>query len=56
MPAALYSQTIKNLVQGVSQQPSFIRYPEQLEEQVLALAMKLKHPQLTEMGKGNRHG
>lgn len=34
MPAALYSQTIKNLVQGVSQQPSFIRYPEQLEEQV----------------------
>ena len=30
--------------------------PEQLEEQVLALAMKLKHPQLTEMGKGNRHG
>lgn len=34
MPAALYSQTIKNLVQGVSQQPSFIRYPEQLEEQI----------------------
>ena len=30
--------------------------PEQLEEQVLALAMKLKHPQLTETGKGNRHG
>ena len=30
--------------------------PEQLEEQVLALAVKLKHPQLTETGKGNRHG
>lgn len=30
----LVSQTIKNLVQGVSQQPAFIRYPEQLEQQV----------------------
>lgn len=30
----LVSQTIKNLVQGVSQQPSFIRYPEQLEQQI----------------------
>ena len=30
----LISQTIKNLVQGVSQQPAFIRYPEQLEQQV----------------------
>ncbi len=30
--------------------------PQELEGRVLALAMKLKHPQLTEMGKGNRHG
>lgn len=30
----LVSQHIKNLVQGVSQQPSFIRYPEQVEEQI----------------------
>lgn len=30
----LISQTIKNLVQGVSQQPAFIRYPEQLEQQI----------------------
>lgn len=31
---ALYSQTIKNLVAGVSQQPPILRYPEQLEEQI----------------------
>ena len=29
----LYSQTIKNLVAGVSQQPAILRHPEQLEEQ-----------------------
>ena len=30
----LYSQNIKNFVQGVSQQPPLLRYPEQLEEQI----------------------
>ena len=30
----LLSQTIKNFVQGVSQQPPILRFPEQLEEQV----------------------
>lgn len=30
----LYSQSIKNFVQGVSQQPPLLRYPEQLEEQL----------------------
>lgn len=34
MASHLYSQQIKNLVQGISQQPSFIRYPEQLDAQV----------------------
>lgn len=30
----IYSQSIKNFVQGVSQQPPLLRFPEQLEEQV----------------------
>lgn len=30
----LYSQTIKNIVSGISQQPAILRLPEQLEEQV----------------------
>lgn len=30
----LYSQTIKNLISGVSQQPPILRLPEQLEEQL----------------------
>ena len=30
---ALYSQTIKNLVSGISQQPPILRHPEQLEYQ-----------------------
>ena len=29
----LHSQTIKNLIAGISQQPSILRHPEQLEEQ-----------------------
>ncbi len=31
---ALITQTIKNLVAGVSQQPPILRHPEQLEEQI----------------------
>ncbi|WP_370847389.1 hypothetical protein [Phascolarctobacterium faecium] len=31
---ALYSQTIKNLVAGISQQPQVLRHPEQLNEQI----------------------
>lgn len=31
---ALYSQSIKNFVQGISQQPTLLRFPEQLEEQI----------------------
>jgi hypothetical protein len=31
---ALYSQTIKNIVAGISQQPAILRHPEQLEEQI----------------------
>lgn len=34
MATKLISQRVKNLVQGISQQPPFVRYPEQLEEQV----------------------
>lgn len=34
MATSLLSQSVKNLVQGISQQPSFIRFPEQLEKQV----------------------
>ena len=34
MATKLISQSVKNLVQGISQQPPFVRYPEQLEEQV----------------------
>ena len=33
-----YSQTIKNLVAGISQQPPMLRLPEQLAEQVNALS------------------
>lgn len=39
--ASLVSQNIKNLVQGVSQQPAFIRYPEQLEEQINGLSTEV---------------
>lgn len=39
--ASLVSQSIKNLVQGVSQQPAFIRYPEQLEEQINGLSTEV---------------
>lgn len=35
---ALYSQTIKNLVSGISQQPPILRFPEQLEEQLNGLS------------------
>lgn len=34
MASNLLSQQVKNLVQGISQQPPFVRYAEQLEEQV----------------------
>lgn len=34
MATNLYSQTIKNIVSGISQQPAILRLPEQLEEQV----------------------
>ena len=34
MATNLYSQTIKNLVSGISQQPAMLRLPEQLEEQI----------------------
>lgn len=35
---SLISQTIKNLVSGISQQPPVLRHPEQLEEQLNALS------------------
>lgn len=34
----LYSQDIKNLVAGISQQPAILRHPEQLEEQINGLS------------------
>lgn len=34
MATNLYSQTIKNIVAGISQQPAILRLPEQLEEQI----------------------
>lgn len=34
MTTNLYSQTIKNIVSGISQQPAILRLPEQLEEQI----------------------
>lgn len=34
MATNLYSQTIKNIVSGISQQPDILRLPEQLEEQI----------------------
>lgn len=34
----LYSQNIKNLVSGISQQPPILRLPEQLEEQINGLS------------------
>lgn len=34
MATNLYSQTIKNIVSGISQQPAILRLPEQLEEQI----------------------
>ena len=30
----LYSQSVKNLVAGISQQPSILRLPEQLDVQI----------------------
>lgn len=37
----LYSQQIKNLVSGISQQPAVLRHPEQLEEQVNAMSTEV---------------
>lgn len=37
----LYSQTVKNLISGVSQQPPVLRYPEQLEEQINGLSSEV---------------
>lgn len=34
MATNLYSQNIKNIVSGISQQPAILRLPEQLEEQI----------------------
>lgn len=34
MATNLYSQTVKNLVSGISQQPAILRLPEQLEAQI----------------------
>lgn len=38
---ALYSQTIKNLVAGISQQPPILRHPEQLEFQQNAMSTEV---------------
>ena len=37
----LYSQTIKNIVSGISQQPPILRHPEQLEEQVNGMSTEV---------------
>lgn len=37
----LYSQTIKNIVSGVSQQPPILRLPEQLEEQLNGMSTEV---------------
>lgn len=37
----LYSQTIKNIVSGISQQPAILRLPEQLDEQVNGLSTEV---------------
>ena len=42
MATILKSQTIKNLIQGVSQQPDVLRKPEQLEEQVNCVSSEVK--------------
>ena len=41
MATRLISQSVKNLVQGISQQPPFIRYPEQLETQINGLSTEV---------------
>lgn len=41
MATKLISQSVKNLVQGISQQPPFIRYPEQLETQINGLSTEV---------------
>lgn len=41
MDTTLYSQTIKNIVSGISQQPDILRLPEQLEEQVNGLSTEV---------------
>lgn len=41
MATKLISQTVKNLVQGISQQPPFVRYPEQLETQLNGLSTEV---------------
>ena len=42
MATTLKSQTIKNLIQGVSQQPDVLRKPEQLKEQVNCVSSEVK--------------
>ena len=42
MATTLKSQTIKNLIQGVSQQPDVLKKPEQLEEQVNCISSEVK--------------
>ena len=42
MATTLKSQTIKNLIQGVSQQPDVLRKPEQLKEQVNCMSSEVK--------------
>lgn len=41
MDTTLYSQTIKNIVSGISQQPDILRLPEQLKEQVNGLSTEV---------------
>lgn len=41
MENPLYSQTIKNIVSGISQQPAILRLPEQLDEQVNGLSTEV---------------
>ena len=41
MDSSLYSQTIKNIVSGISQQPTILRLPEQLDEQVNGLSTEV---------------
>ena len=38
---SLYSQSIKNLIAGISQQPDILRHPEQLQEQQNAMSTEV---------------